>query len=391
VIDGVLRKWFLELSTLNAFVVKVFFIIYPCFWFFKQKNFRVNEVFLCAMGCVFVIFVWAIFSAFFNGNSLEGLLFFLFQIVVVIMAYVVISYRLYLQDFGKILLLLFLFNALISLVQVYSPADSFINSTPGDSEYKAFLSGESSVFGEFIRVYGLFSYIQPNSYFLMYGATVFLILAMSSLGKKYQLIFYFGFFISTFAMFSTGSRYVLYVLVLVTCYCLIYFRSRNVGVLLLVLPLVIVFVVGVDFSLINAFMSRAVEANELEGNSRIAALLLMPFNSTLDSGVIGSGPGSSVVSVSGEFYNEIKYDRIAWELGSIVYVLFFFNRIFLLYLCLKALVRGVNFSRRFPFYPLVFSSCLSVTVYPVHYPVELTFFWFSMFYVFNEMKQKIIK
>ena len=26
VIDGVLRKWFLELSTLNAFVVKVFFI-----------------------------------------------------------------------------------------------------------------------------------------------------------------------------------------------------------------------------------------------------------------------------------------------------------------------------------------------------------------------------
>lgn len=369
--DGILRKWVLRGNDNQILILKYIFLFFLSVYAFRKLK-TMSEFELKNhgnfLGTLFLINFTCIASFALNGGDLKSFIIYLQVLPLYFVAILFLHSYVYNKNFDIILIIFSVTNSIVSIMQFYMPPDAFVNARVLGGEDSIASFGITDQLGNYIqRTYGLFSYLTPNSSFIALVSALHLGLISNELnhtqtksGLKWLNVI--GLILAFYAAFSTGSRGLLLIMSIMTFVFLVYnFRK---SFLLIFIILLSINVSGLFGSLSDAYFFRAASANNEEASYRWLSALLMPYTTLMESDIFGSGPGNTVVSVSGKFYNETEVDRLGTEIGFFIFFIIYMFKIYYTIYAIRFMASSSDL--RFVLSPLLVFLIFQIPSIPVH-------------------------
>jgi hypothetical protein len=391
VLEGALRKWVFPQFSVQLFLMKDVLLILMLGVFLNNQGFR--KVFIPkdirAVVLIVFIFFCSVFILNFSGlTSVIGLRYYLVILPIILTVPLVFSDFSELERMAFYYLLLTAVVCLIGFAQYYSPVDSFLNKYSWSKKELHIatildVSGTSRA-----RITGTFSYITPYSIHIQSMFFIGLAIFLTSQGHMVRNLTALILTLIFANVLLTGSRSSLLLILLFTLPYISRTRIKTIFSGTLALAFCVV-MFGSDISaLFDAVVLRNERADD--ATDRIAGTLMTPINTILNTGLIGTGIGSTFLGF-GELdikakhqslaFNEVVQDRIGLETGVLVYIglltiriLFILKSIRLYRLlrsnrfkvwCLASIILQVSWVWKIPFYQttgMVF-YCFAIGLY----------------------------
>ena len=274
----------------------------------------------------------------------------------------------------------------LAIYQSTQPSSSWINIY-GTGEEAMAMFGEQLL----VRATGTFSYITGMGYYAQFSALSCFYLLITTRNKQVRNFSAFAMAVAIMAGFSTGSRAVIYGMILqfflmiILCPRIILILLKIVRINIIVIGILFVVMAYFGQSQITAFFERASTVSDDTG-WRLADGLL-EWIDILEQYPFGRGIGtghqqaSTFIGGEGGFDSQLpesELSRVAMELGVIGFVAFLLFRFGILFYSLKIISSlNKNFEKKI-LGAFAFSYFIILFVGGVFSPIANAIFWFSI-------------
>ena len=248
--------------------------------------------------------------------------------------------------------------ALLGIIQFYSPSGNLINKYVKTQETIATFGIKESV-----RVTSTFPYISGYVSYLIFSVLIVLgIIGGTRWSYKNNIKMYIVLVFALLAIPMTGSRWPVYMLVLLTpIYIVIQIYDGTIKLFVLMRFVAVAAVIGfiaVTYTpdVIEAFSYRA--KTESDAKSRVVTIFEQPYEALTYAGIFGYGIGATHNSASVLIKDRAPYEwldghlfeeepgRVMLELGMFGFILVFIIRVYLVLLSLRLVKKSKSMFNR---------------------------------------------
>lgn len=335
IIEGALRKWFLPEYSSYIFLFKYLILLCPVFHFLtygvsiKKRDYPFYPF-------IILYLMWGIFeliNPLVTNDIRVKLLGIMVHFAFIPLLYFV---PLLLNDTDKIVRL---FKAaiiisipifILGIYQYYSPMDSPVNKYIGEDNIIAQAAGK-------VRVTSVFSYISTYAaYLTVITLVIFITIVISRMKKITTIIVYISAFLAIVNAFMTGSRGVVYLILLAVIILLVLMlflglikKKKNILAIsaLAMVSICTILYTGYGRESMRTFTERAEKAGSVK--DRVLSSVY-PANFISQAGLVGLGIGKAYqgsTSFVGDnagilLYSEAENEKLVLEMGILGYLIF---------------------------------------------------------------------